>query len=132
MEFDYIKRSKEEGRRAMGRIVITLFLLIIILTGCAFGGYARADLHKNTPPFSPGSTKEQIVEFLGPPDKYVKVGNTEYLTYKTKKGFFVILFGRTQANDYEIKLVDEKFVSARWLPTGSSVGILAPQGSVAE
>lgn len=107
-------------------------LASILLAGCAFGGYARGDLEKRRPSFSPGTTKVQIVEMLGPPDKYIQIDNTEYMAYRSKKGWFVLLFGKTQANDFEVKLTDGTFASARFLPAGSSIGILAPQGAVSE
>jgi hypothetical protein len=116
----------------MTRMIVVLSLIALFLGGCAFGGYSRADLHKTRPSFSPGAGKSQIVEMLGPPDKYVEIENVEYLTYKAKRGFFVLLIGQTKANDFEVKLTDGKFTSARWIPSGSSIGIFAPQGSVAE
>ena len=117
----------------MRRLAITASLLAaMILAGCAFGSYGRGGLYRTQPAFAPGTPKAQIVEALGPPDKYVKIDQTEYLTYKTHQGFFVVFLGRTEATDYEITLIDEKFDSARWLPTGRSIGIFYPQGAVAE
>ncbi|MBI3608124.1 MAG: hypothetical protein HY207_09165 [Nitrospirae bacterium] len=116
----------------MFRITAICAVLAVGLAGCAFGGYARGDLYKTTPSFSSGTTKGQIVETLGPPDKYVKIDNTEYLVYRAKKGFFVLLYGRTEVNEYEIRLVDGTFQSARWLPAGSSFGIFSAQGAVAQ
>lgn len=116
----------------MQKIFSVWVLLGLVLSGCAFGGYARADLQKNRPSFATGTTKAQIVEMLGPPDKYIQIDNTEYLSYRTKKGWFVILYGETEANEYEIKLTDGQFASARLVSAGSSYGIFAPQGAVAE
>jgi hypothetical protein len=116
----------------MNRMLIIISLTGLVLGGCAWGGFSRADLHKTTPSFAPGTDKSQIVEMLGPPDKYVKIDNIEYMTYRTKKGIYIILFGQTRANDFEVKLTDGKFTSSRWLPAGSSTGILTPQGGVAE
>lgn len=116
----------------MWRTISVFSLLGLLFSGCAFGGYARADLQEHQPTFGTDATKGQIVEMLGPPDKYIQIDNTEYLAYKTKKGWFVLLGGRTEANEYEIKLTDGKFTSARFIPAGSSFGILAPQGAVAE
>ena len=116
----------------MWKTISVLILWGVIAGGCAFGGYARADLQKNRPSFATGTTKAQIVEMLGPPDKYIQIDNTEYLSYKTKKGWFVILYGETEANEYEIKLTDGQFTSARLVSAGSSYGIFAPQGAVAE
>lgn len=116
----------------MRRTITILALCGLISAGCAFGGYSRADLHKTQPIFSSSVNKAQIIEKLGPPDKYIQLDNTEYLSYKTKSGWFVLLFGLTTAKDYEVKLTDGQFTSARMVSTGSSWGFLAPQGAVAQ
>lgn len=112
------------------------FLLILVvpllLAACAFGGFGRADLENHPPNFAPGTSKNEIIARLGPPDKQIALGDREYLAYRAKKGYFVVLFGQTEVNDYEITLRHERFESARWVPLGSSFGILAPQGAVAE
>ena len=115
------------------RGMLALALVVVFyLGGCAFGGFSRGNIHKNTPTFSIGTSQKVIVEQLGPPDKYIQLGDVEYMTYRTTKGFFVLLFGKTRARDFEIKLVDGKYRSSRWLPAGSSIGIFAAQGAVAE
>lgn len=122
-------KTLEEIMKGMLTLVL---VLTVYITGCAFGGFSRGNIHDVSPTFSEGTTKQVIVEQLGPPDKYVNLGDSEYMTYRTTKGFFVLLFGQTKARDFEIKLVDGKYQSSRWLPSGSSIGILSAQGAVAE
>jgi len=113
-------------------MLVLALVLAFYLAGCAFGGFSRGKIHEITPTFSQGTSKKVIVEQLGPPDKYINLGDAEYMTYRTTKGFFVLLFGKTTARDFEIKLVDGKYQSSRWLPAGNSIGIFAAQGAVAE
>lgn len=110
-----------------------VFILVsLLLSACAFGGFGRADLEDGPPRFAPGTPKNEVIERLGPPDKQIRLDDREYLAYRAKKGYFVVVFGRTTVNDYEITLRDGRFESARWVAVGASFGILAPQGAVAE
>ena len=114
------------------RFIVTLFFVSLAIGGCAFGDYGRGPLSNTTQPFPVGASKEVILKELGLPDKQITFGEVEYLTYKTKKGWFFLLFGITKARDYEIRLIEGKVESARWMPAGSSFGIFMPQGAVAQ
>jgi hypothetical protein len=109
-----------------------ILIVPLLLAACAFGGFGRDNLENRTPEFAPGTSKREIIERLGPPDKQVALGDREYLAYRAKKGYFVVVFGQTSVNDYEITLREGRLESARWVPVGSSFGIFAPQGAVAE
>ena len=105
-------------------------LALCILSGCAFGGYSRNKMHETPPTVASGTTIEQVINIYGPPDKYIRVGPKEYLAYKTKSGWFILLFGSTSAKDIEMRFEDGKFVSQQVMDAGSSFGILGSQGSV--
>ncbi len=114
------------------RFLVALIFISLAVGGCAFGHYARGPLSKTTQPFPVGTGKEVVLQELGLPDKQITIGEIEYLTYKTKKGWFFLLFGITKARDCEIRLIDGKVASVRWMPAGSSFGIVTPQGAVAQ
>jgi hypothetical protein len=105
-------------------------IAIFILSGCAFGGYSRNNMHETVPTVTSGTTLEQVIGLYGPPDKYIKIGSKEYLAYKTKSGWFVLLGGQTKAKDIEMKFDDGKLVDERVIDAGSSFGILGGQGAI--
>jgi hypothetical protein len=105
-------------------------LALFILTGCAFGGFSRNKMHETPPTVTSGTSIEQVVGTYGPPDKYIKIGTKEYLAYKTKSGWYVLLFGSTTAKDVEMKFEDGKFVDQKVMDAGSSFGIIGAQGAI--
>jgi hypothetical protein len=105
-------------------------LTLVILSGCAFGSYSRNKMSENPPALAAGTPIEEVISTYGPPDKYIKIDTKEYLAYKTKSGWFVLLGGETTAKDIEMKFDDGKFVSEQVKDAGSSFGIIGAQGSI--
>ncbi len=118
------------------------FLLLMCLsgclTGCAFSRYGRVKKPGEEEVFSPGTGIEQVVSFAGAPDKYIKVGETELLSYRVEEGWWVYLvvfglnFGHSTAGDVELSFEDGVLTSLRYEEAGGSTGIYAPQYAIAE
>ncbi len=124
----------------MSRKIVVLglcfgFLFVAVsITGCAFGNFGKANVTYtdiNVPSGLNGQSKASIITTLGVPDCVANTGITEYWAYKNKSGFFVVLFGKTQAKDLVLEIKKGKVTSSYLVDKGSSMGIFAPQGAVA-
>lgn len=120
-------------RQVLGLCFALLFMGASML-GCAFGSFGKANVSHseiNVPSGLNGQSKSAILKTLGVPDSIANAGETEYWGYKNKSGFFVLLYGRTQEKDLVLEFKGDKVTSSYLVDKGSSTGIFATQGSVA-
>jgi hypothetical protein len=106
----------------------------VALTGCAFGNFGKATMSYsdiNIPSGLTGQGKADIIKTLGVPSSVARSGDTEYWGYNNKCGFYVLLFGKTIEKDLVLELKDGKVSSSYLVDKGSSIGIFAGQGAVA-
>jgi hypothetical protein len=119
-------------RKLFLALILCLFTAITI-SGCAFGTFGKANLSYsdvNIPSGLMGLGKADVIKTLGVPSSVARSGDTEYWGYNNKCGFFVLLFGKTIEKDLVLELKDGKVGSTYLVDKGSSIGILAGQGSV--
>jgi len=115
-------------------IWLVLFCIAALISGCAFGSYGKANTSSfniNMPSGLLNQDKSAIVKALGVPDSNVTVGDTEYWRYYNKSGFFILLYGSTKEKDLVIVFKEDRVTSNYLVDKGSSFGIVAPQGAVA-
>ncbi|MFZ5562783.1 MAG: hypothetical protein ACOZBW_01940, partial [Thermodesulfobacteriota bacterium] len=84
----------------------------------------------NLPAGLEGKTKAEIIQTMGVPDSVVTVDGTDYWRYGNKKGYYVLLFGKTHEKDIVLTFASDIVTSSTLVDKGSSLGILATQGSV--
>lgn len=112
-----------------------LVLHLVMFMGCiSIGKFGKADVtyfEIKTPAELNGQSKADIIKVLGLPDINVKAGGNEYWGYKNKRGFFIILFGKTEEKDLVLVFKGDKVTSNYLVDKGSSTGIIAPPGAVA-
>ncbi len=111
-----------------------LFFMGVSVLGCAFGSFGKANVTYfdiNVPSGINGQNRSGILKTLGVPDVVANVGGTEYWGYKNKSGFFILLYGNTKEKDLVLEFKGDKVTTSYLVDKGSSMGILAPQGAVA-
>jgi hypothetical protein len=119
------------------RYILKGFLVMLLATflGCiSIGKFGKADVtyfEIKTPSELNGQSKSNIIKVLGLPDIDVKAGGNEYWGYKNKRGFFIILFGKTEEKDLVLVFKGDKVTSSYLVDKGSSTGIIVPPGAVA-
>ncbi len=102
------------------------------------GHYGRAGIPGEPSPVILGMTLEEAIGKIGVPDRYVQVGNAEYLRYDGMKGWWAYLlilglnFGHTEASSLELRFENSKLVSQQFLGNGASTGIYTNQGDIQE
>ncbi len=121
------------------KTLITRCLLILLpvaaLSGCAFGKFGKADMTYSkiyVPAGLMGQGKAEVIKLMGVPDSVAQAGEVEYWGYTNMTGYFVLLFGKTVAEDVVLEFKDGKVISSYLADKGSSLGILISQGAVAE
>lgn len=105
-------------------------VLIFVGSGCAFSNYSRGELNKGSldSVYPQGTKLETVVEDLGPPNKSIRVGQKNFLTYTNKSGAFVLIAGYTSETDFDFVFENGELISSRAVPAGGNVGIGAGQG----
>jgi len=117
---------------------LTILVLTLLLSGCATGHYGRAGIPGQSSPVGQGMTLEQVIDQIGVPDRYIQVGDVEYLGYDGRKGWwasiviFGLNFGHTEAGSLELRFENSKLVSQQFVGKGDSTGIWAAQAAVGE
>lgn len=117
---------------------LTIVLLTLLLSGCATGHYGLAGIPGQSPPVGLGMNLEEVISQIGVPDRYIQVGDIEYLGYDGKKGwwanivFFGLNFGHTEAGSLELRFENGKLVSQQFVGKGDSTGIWTAQAAVGE
>ncbi|MBI4837920.1 MAG: hypothetical protein HY806_02005 [Nitrospirae bacterium] len=109
-------------------------LLVLVVSGCAFGNFGKTvqgGYGIDEPSGIIGNDKSSVLTTLGVPDSMIIVNDTEYWAYRNKSGWFVMLVGVTKEKDLVIEFKGNKVVSANLVAKGTSIGILAAQGTVA-
>lgn len=121
-------------KRAVIIGLCTLFFVMGI-SGCiALGKFGKADVSYfdiKAPSELNGQSKSDIIKVLGVPDSTAKAGDAEYWGFKNKRGFFIILFGKTEEKDLVVVFKKNKVTSSYLVDKGSATGFIAPPGAVA-
>ncbi|MDY6905936.1 MAG: hypothetical protein SWH61_14765 [Thermodesulfobacteriota bacterium] len=114
-------------------LLVLLCCIAVLVSGCAFGkfGYANFEDGINIPPGLEGQNKGEIIQMIGVPDSVVTFEGVDYWRYANKKGVYVLLFGKTRAKDMVLVFENNTVTSSRLVDRGSSIGIFAAQGAVA-
>ena len=120
-----------KGKRLFLKLFLSLVLVGISISGCAYGNFGKIDLSKGVPSGLNGQSKSDIIKTLGVPDSAVNAGAAEYWRFCNKKGVFILLFGTTTEKDLILKFEGNNVTSSYLIDKGSSIGIFATQGSVA-
>lgn len=110
-------------------------LMADTLSGCAFGNFGKANMtysEINVPAGLMGQGKAEVIRMMGVPDSVAQSGKVEYWGYSNKAGFYVLIFGKTIQKDVVLEFKDGKVAASYLVDKGSSLGILAAQGSVSE
>ena len=114
--------------------LFTLFFMMGV-SGCvALGKFGKADVSYfdiKSPSELNGQSKSDIIKVLGVPDSVAKAGDTEYWGFKNKRGFFIILFGKTEEKDLVVVFKKNKVSSSYLVDKGSATGFIVPPGAVA-
>jgi hypothetical protein len=121
-------------KRIVFLVSIVCLLAAVALTGCAFGNFGKANMSYsdiNIPSGLMGQGKADVIKTLGVPNSVARSGDIEYWGYNNKCGFFVLLYGKTIEKDLVLELKDGKVSSSYLVDKGSSIGIFAGQGAVA-
>ena len=120
-----------KGKGLFLKLFLSLVLVGIFISGCAYGNFGKIDLSKGVPSGLNGQSKSDIIKTLGVPDSSVNTGSAEYWRFCNKKGKFIILFGETTEKDLILKFEGNNVTSSYVVDKGSSIGIFTTQGSVA-
>lgn len=120
-----------KGKGLFLKLFLSLVLVGIFISGCAYGNFGKIDLSKGVPSGLNGQSKSDIIKTLGVPDSSVNTGSAEYWRFCNKKGKFIILFGETTEKDLILKFEGNNVTSSSIVDKGSSIGIFTTQGSVA-
>lgn len=124
---------KNKKIHALRFCFLSVFLAASVF-GCGFGKYGKADMtyqEIKAPSGLKNKSKANVIKTLGVPDSSVTGGGIEYWRYVNKSGFFVCVYGVTQEKDLVLELKGDKVTSSYLVDKGSSTGILAFQGAVA-
>jgi hypothetical protein len=115
-----------------------LCLLTVCVSSCSFGKVGKANVSYSdisVPDGLVGQNTNQILKGLGQPDFWVEDKNTQYLGYSNQNGWYLYLmylsFGKTDSTDLILEINNDKVNSAYLVDKGSSIGIFAPPGAVA-
>ncbi len=121
-------------RRIFMALCVALLCAGLAVSGCAFGKFGKANVtysDVSVPSGLNGQSKANTLKMLGVPDSVAKAGSMEYWGYVNKGGFFVLLFGKTIQKDLVLEFRGDTVSSSYLVDKGSSMGIFAPQGAVA-
>ena len=113
---------------------VVMVLGVMVMSGCAFGNFGKANMSYSeitVPAGLMGQGKADVIKQLGVPDTIAKAGDVEYWGYSNKCGYFVLLYGKTLQKDVVLEFKDGKVAANYLVDKGSSMGIFAPQGAVA-
>lgn len=113
---------------------VVLVLGVMMISGCAFGNFGKATMSYSEisiPAGLMGQGKVDVIKQLGVPEAIAKAGDVEYWGYSNKCGYFVLLYGKTLQKDVVLEFKDGKVAANYLVDKGSSMGIFAPQGAVA-
>ena len=117
-----------------------IVLLLLVLSGCAWGKFGKADgnsFDMNKPSGLKGQNKASIMSVIGNPDFVLREGKTDYWGYRNHNGwYFNVLysalgFGKTEAKDLIVEFHGDKVETAYLIHKGSSFGIIVPPYAVA-
>jgi hypothetical protein len=116
-------------------LVSIIFFGAVCFSGCAFGKFGKANsdyFNVNVPSGLSGQNKASVLKTLGVPNTTMVEGGTDYWVYNNKNGFFIALYGKTTASDLVLEFKNDQVANAYLVDKGSSVGIFAAPGSVAQ
>jgi hypothetical protein len=114
-------------------IGIIMVVLVLAVSGCAFGKIGKATMSYteiSVPSGLMGQGKVDVIKTLGVPESIAKAGDTEYWGYSNKCGYYVLLFGQTKQKDVVLEFKDGKVAANYLVDKGSSMGIFTGQGTV--
>jgi hypothetical protein len=110
-------------------------MFLVPVVGCvSLGKFGKADVSYfeiKSPSELNGQSKSDIIKVLGVPDSVVRAGDAEYWGFKNKRGFFIILFGKTEEKDLVVVFKGNKVTSNYLVEKGGATGFIAPPGAVA-
>jgi len=105
------------------KIRTILLLLCAHCFGCAFGGTRRKDFDRA---FARGSEINDVVWTLGVPDRHIKLGNRDYLTYRRTEGWHVWILGASSITERDLLFEDGRLAGDGDASQGGTFRFLLP------